>query len=100
MPAPSRPPFTEADDALMLELRAAGQGWREVGQRLGRCHVTCLRRWDKIGGGRQLRQMRAMQPPEPVLEVDTWLSSPDRSPLPVGHPISWGAIVLPSASHS
>ena len=88
------PPFTDADDALMLQLRLDGQGWRDIGQRLGRDHTSCLRHWDRIGGKRRLAQAQLQPPPAPD-PGDRWLMSPFRNPLPVGHPVTWGAIALP-----
>ena len=79
----------------MLELRAAGYSWRDIGKRLGgRDQTVCRRRWDKLGGNKRLLPPRAKTPAAPS-EPPLVDNRGNREPLPAGHPISWGAIALP-----
>ena len=97
MARPACKPFSAADDAVLLELRVAGQSWRSIGKRLGQWHVSCQRRHEKLGRpgrvlGLRSREVEKSSPRTTASRADHRGSEP----LPAGHPVSWGAIMLPS----
>ncbi len=71
-------------DALLLQLRAAGVPWPDVGRQLGVGRNAAIERGRRLGlePGQKLRA----PPPAPPSE------RADRPPLPAGHPMSWHTI--------
>lgn len=75
-----RTDWTEASDARLRRLRAEGRGWPEIGAALGVTPDMARERGRRIGARFPARVPRA--PAE----------DPYRSPLPAGHPRSWGLL--------
>jgi hypothetical protein len=76
----ARTEWNAARDATVRRLRAAGQGWPEIGAALGISADVARERGRRIGARRQ----PAPPPPE-----DEALDDPDRGALPAGHPRAW-----------
>ena len=93
--------FSEAEDALLVNMREANACWQEIGRAIGcsgstiRARTTIIRpdltvsNRDRAAAAAALE---AAENPEPAIVMVT---RPD-GPLPAMHPISWLAIVISS----
>jgi hypothetical protein len=77
---PVRLCWTPQADIEIHRLRACGASWDRIAARLG------VSRWSAIERG------RAIGAPPPPPRPPAAAATPEREPLPPGHPASWGAI--------
>lgn len=79
---PSARIWTEAEDATIRDMLAAGRSFDDVAEIIG------VARWTAVERARHISARRIVAVPEPVEAApDPW-----RAPLPAGHPVSWGVI--------
>ncbi len=71
-------------DRHLLHMRAAGLPWRVIATELRVGRNAAIERARRLGVRPQVRP--------PVVRAAPELVRNDRTPLPAGHPITWGAI--------
>jgi len=98
--------FTPTDDAIMIEMRAAGASWRAVALKLGKSHLGCRRHWvtklqGKAGWARPRSiRARAALPTETRQQASALRGSvASREPLPAGNSVTWEAITQGTVLH-
>ena len=79
---PEKLVWTDPRDTLLKRMRSQGAAWDAIATALGISRNAALERGRRIGA--------RLPPPEHVPEPD----DPERPPLPAGHSVSWGAIVV------
>ena len=74
--------YTDAEMQLVRDMRAAGQHWTVIGDRLGVCHSTARLLGKRLGLAGKVTQAEQAAP-LPVINRET---------LPAGHPFTWGLL--------
>jgi hypothetical protein len=72
--------WTEARDGVLRRMRAEGRTWQQIGADLGVTPDIARERGRRIGA------------PAPGHSPRIPVEDPDRSPLPAGHPRTWGLL--------
>ncbi len=77
--------WTKPADATIITMRGDGASWAEISRTLSLSRNTVIER------GRRLRAAAPLRVIAQVVEgPDT--DDPNRSPLPAGHPLTWGLL--------
>ena len=95
MPRTRWTPRDPADDAVIVEMRGAGATWKAIAQRLGWTGSTVKTRCETIAPHLVAPPSEDEEPEQP-LEPGMVMVARTEAPLPVGHALSWGAILVSS----
>jgi hypothetical protein len=78
--------WTEPDDDILRECRAAGASWSDISLLLGVTPNAAAER------GRTLRARIAPRPPPGPPPPPAHMRNPGRESLPAGHPVTWNLL--------